>query len=332
MSVQVLIFSRDRAMQLDAVLRSFYLHCQDSVQARLHVIFRASNEKHTQQYKVLHLLYPEVIFIEEQNLHYDILRIFSQHLSNYSIKCFFRLLTTANFFYYYPKGEMLLARSMRYILLRWRKKLLQKYLFESLGGEYLLFLVDDNIFVRDFSLGRLVWALEEHPDALGVSLRLGTNIAYSYSNDRPLVFPEFIYLLNGMLKFNWVTSDGEFAYPLEISSSVFRAIDIVPLIAGLQFRNPNDLELQMANYAVRFGDKLPFLLSARQSLTFCNPINVVQTVVPNRSGQVFGFSGEHLAQLFDRGYRIQVEEYCGFVPESCHQEVELQFSRLSETR
>jgi len=48
--IQCILFSFDRAMQVDAVLRSLMLHCQDADQIPISVLYRTSNKKHTLQY------------------------------------------------------------------------------------------------------------------------------------------------------------------------------------------------------------------------------------------------------------------------------------------
>ena len=50
-------------------------------------------------------------------------------------------------------------------------------LVEAIDGfSYVFFLVDDNLFVRDWSVSEVLTALEENQQAIGFSLRLGLNI------------------------------------------------------------------------------------------------------------------------------------------------------------
>ncbi|MBC8394796.1 MAG: hypothetical protein H8E17_19790 [Deltaproteobacteria bacterium] len=202
-------------------------------------------------------------------------------------------------------------------------------LFPALSDKrYMLFLVDDNLFVRDFCLDEITRSLQNTPDAMGFSLRLGKNVTHCYTTDLPQSLPEVAGSKNKILKFNWTTAESDFAYPLEVSSSVYRSKDVVPMIAKKPFENPNELEFQMAVSAGTFSEKMPFLLCPEQSLTFCNPLNMVQTSTPNRAGVSVEYNSEHLAAMFDQGYRIDVEKYSGFTPQSCHQEVPLEFYRL----
>jgi hypothetical protein len=130
-------------------------------------------------------------------------------------------------------------------------------------------------------------------------------------------------LSDRLLRFRWIGADGDFGYPLEVSSSAYRLEDLFPMLATVSFTNPNRLEGQLAKRAKKFRRKAPELLCFHQSVTFCNPVNRVQTVLDNRVGAVQEYSSEGLAEMFDAGYRLNVEYYRDFVPGSCHQEVKL---------
>ena len=135
--------------------------------------------------------------------------------------------------------------------------------------EYVLFLVDDNVFVRDFSLADVIADLRAQPDAIGFSLRLGRNTTYCYPLDKPQPIPEFETLGSGALKFNWTTAELDFNYPLEVSSSVYCVSDVLSVLKGLDFGNPNALEAQLAVCARGFQCNRSALLCFRQSVTFC---------------------------------------------------------------
>jgi hypothetical protein len=190
-----------------------------------------------------------------------------------------------------------------------------------------LFLVDDNIFVGEFRVGDAVELLDEDPKLLGVSLRLGENTTHSYPQNRRQNLPKFSAIGDGVLVYDWTTAELDFGYPLEVSSSVYRLRDVLPLAAGLSFANPNVLEDRMAFNAHIFRRRYPLLGCFRSSVTFCNVVNVVQTAIPNRSGESSPYSVNELAARFDRGERIRVEAFSGFVPSACHQEVSLVFGK-----
>lgn len=189
--------------------------------------------------------------------------------------------------------------------------------------DYVLFLVDDNIFVRDFSLAEAVTALEMSPTALGVSLRLGANTNYCYPLNRSQAVPEFSRLIGPYCSFNWVNAQCDFNYPLEVSSSIYKLALILPLLEQIDFKNPNTLEGNWAAKAKFYGASHPCLICPEKSITFCAPVNKVQSVMDNRAGETHGVSAQALADQYRAGKRLNVKAYAGFTPNACHQEVEL---------
>lgn len=295
------VFSRDRAMQLDCALKSFFLHCKDARETRLLVIYKATSALHERQYGQLEQEYDEVCFLKETRFRIDVLDVLLQFAMTWRSDSFRRILIASPF----------LARVLRIGVI-----------LDPLRT--VLFMVDDNVFVREFRLLEVQESLAEHQDALGFSLRLGTNTTYCYALDRPQAVPVFASLNGQVLGFNWANDgDRDFGYPLEVSSSVYRVRELVPLLASFQFSDPNTLESSMAARADRFRGRFPYLLCYKESVTFCNPINMVQKVYPNRVRVTPEYSSERLARLFDEGYRINVESYRGFVPNACHQELDL---------
>lgn len=301
-----IVFSRDRAMQLDATLASLFLHCRDAKELQLSVIYETGSHSHSRQYARLAKQYGSVRFIEQRDFRQDVLRLlFPQYVEKRGFRRLFLGLH---------------ARFGKHDDVR----------MYGCPARCVLFLVDDNIFVRDFSVVDIQGLLQAHARSLGFSLRLGTNTRYCYPLDKPQIVPRFTRVGNGVIIFDWTSareSGYDFSYPLEVSSSVYRVGDLLPLLIPLRFRNPNTLEGMMAANSLRFGISKPFLLCYEQSRTFCAPLNRVQTIAENRASVAPEYSAKHLSEMFDDGYRINVNAYSGFVPNACHQEVELQFER-----
>lgn len=268
-----LIFSRDRAMQLQATIESFFLHCRDSRQIKLSVLYKATNRLNQCQYNRLEEKFGNISFIREVSFKEQLIRI------------------TEKF-------------------------------------EYVLFLVDDNLFVRDFHLADVTGTLQHTADAIGFSLRLGKNTNYCYSRDVKQSLPVFRQADTGVLKYNWTQAECDFGYPLELSSSVYRVSDILRLLAQLEFANPNVLEDMMAVNAAAYAAARAALLCYENSVAFCNPVNKVQSVFNNRTCGDHRYSADRLAEMFEDGLRIDVEKYSNFLPNSCHQEVPLYFREV----
>ena len=273
---QAIVFSKDRALQLDATLASFFLHCTDSADVPVTVLCKASTNLHVRQYQTLQAQYPHVTFVAESSF--------------------------------------------------------KKQLLDSLTSEFVLFLVDDNIFVRSFTMKEVVTSIDANQSILGFSLRLGKNTNFCYSLNQKQSLPAFSQLRFGgkattsqaALAFRWVGASCDFGYPLEVSSSVYRISDLRPVLEEIAFHHPNTLEAHLSEQVSRFAESKPALLCFDNSVTFCNPINKVQTHAPdNRAGVEISYNSEELAALYEIGARIDVQSYSGYTPRAAHEEVEL---------
>ena len=269
-----LMFSKDRAMRLDVVLRSLTSHCRDLDGANMHiqVLYTSSSYFHERQYRQMAEWFPHVTFVRQGDFKKDLLTCLKGH-------------------------------------------------------DHVFFMVDDNIFVKDFLTKDIVAALERNPRAIGFSLRLGRNTTYCYmlKKDQPL--PAF-RADEDLLLFDWTASESDFGYPLEVSSSVYRVADIEPLVNNVEFSNPNTLEALMDGNKSAFKASKPDLLCYGTSVAFCNPANMVQTVfTANRARRDDDYGSDKLANIFAKGYRINIERYSGFIPVSCHEEVDYLFER-----
>jgi hypothetical protein len=199
-------------------------------------------------------------------------------------------------------------------------------LYECLKSrEFVLFIVDDCIFTKKFSIKNICTYLNICEGALGFSLRLGNNTKICYPLNTENDIPPMQNLGNGIYAFNWKeTGVGDFSYPLEVSSSVYRVSDIKPIIEGIHYSNPNSLEWVMYNYISRLARK-QFLLCFEISSAFCNPINRVQTEnTVNRTGTKSIYNIERLLELYETGHRINADKFDGFISTGAHQEVDLE--------
>jgi glycosyltransferase involved in cell wall biosynthesis len=266
----LLAFSKDRAMQLEAALRSFYSCCSDSGSVDVKVIYAVSDKINQRHYAQLRGEYIGVSFIEEGDFKSDVLDAVD-------------------------------------------------------GYEYVLFMVDDNIFVRDFSVGSIRNALCSTPAAIGFSLRLGENIVHHYSRYKPQTVPQLVPVEGQICKYDWTRAEGCFRYPLEVSSSLYRIKDIIELLRSAEYNNPNTFEAALSENISQFVRNNE-LLCFRKSAAFCNPVNIVQDVCKNnRHGDKPQYTASNLDSLFGGGYRIDVDKFRGFTPISCHQEVDYNF-------
>lgn len=191
--------------------------------------------------------------------------------------------------------------------------------------KYVLFLVDDTVFVRKFNPKKICEDLGIFDGAIGFSLRLGENTTYSYPLDALQTMPLAQTLFDDVLFYQWnIRLADDFNYPLELSSSIYRTEDIMIFLKDTIYKNPNDLEWNMASNAhiLRYR---PYLLVYKTSVAFSNPINKVQTVNNNRVGSNEEFSPKALLEKLKGDFYIDGCQFFNFIPNACHQEVPLTF-------
>jgi hypothetical protein len=292
MTVQIIIFSKDRPLQLHATLASFALHASDASEMPIHVLMRASSEAYAIGYAKVAEEFAsklQIQWIKEAAFKTDLLSVMQVS---------------------YPSTR--LRRLLHRLLLRKPR----------LRSDNLLFLVDDNLFVRPFCLQETADILNATPDAIGFSLRVGRNTTSCYSMQCEQPLPPF-ESVPPALRFHWSGQVGDFGYPLEVSSSVYRSADLIPLLRTLPYNNPNRLEQGLSAASSLFARRLPTLLCFEQSVAFCAPVNKVQSILDNRSGAQEEYSSEALNTLFLSGYRVDVSALCEFIPKAAHVEIEL---------
>jgi len=277
-SISILIFSKDRAMQLDGCIRSLYLHCRDIDLVTCHVLYKTTNDRHERQYQALSKEYQKIVFLKED----------------------------------------IFIKNVNFILS---------------DSDYILFLVDDNIFIRPWYFSEVIDALKNNKKAIGFSFRLGENTTHSYSLDQEQDLPNFSQYSSSIIKFKWIKEkENDFNYPFEVSSSLYRSSDILKAISNdHKIDNPNDFEAILDSKKIKFTESNPELLCYKKSVAFCNPANVTQLNYLNRYSSNSNNSIKSLSKKFDLGFRIDVEQFIDFTPISCHQELQFHFKRPEDS-
>jgi hypothetical protein len=122
--------------------------------------------------------------------------------------------------------------------------------------------------------------------------------------------------------FGWVGAEADYGYPVEISSSLYRVLDIKPIVSNMEFSNPNELEWNMSRCIGMFQQMKPRLLCYEESVCFCNPINKI-----NQSGNRSGINPEYLPDSLltkmEKCGKIEYDKFRGFVSNARHQEVDI---------
>jgi len=186
---------------------------------------------------------------------------------------------------------------------------------------YVLFVVDDCIFTRPFSIQECEDVLRLNHIAIGISLRLGVNTNYCYPINEKQNIPDFMSINGNKMIFNWQTSQYDFNYPLELSSSLYKIETIETILHKGKYNNPNELEWLFYNNLKMYQLK-PLLISFKESVAFCNPINKTRDNT-NRSGVNQDYSIDSLLTKFEKGGRISTKQFRNFITNSAHQEEDI---------
>jgi hypothetical protein len=265
-----IIMSKDRPMQLYALLESFEKFVIGIRPQHVFIILKYSNERFAKGYRKVKHRFRDYIFMKEKEFFYDIIGIVANPFFTYSMFC-----------------------------------------------------VDDALFYDYVNLAYILPVLNAEPQAIGFSLRLGLNVDYCYMNNSPQNLTNYRKIDEDFIKWVWTSQKFDFAYPLEVSSSIYKTSFLKTILQSVKFNNPNTMELQMDLKKKSFTNSHPLLLGYTKSKCFCNPLNLTQTeFMGNRHHNTDEFDIHHLLTRFLNGDKFVID-----VPKihSPHQIIKPQF-------
>jgi len=266
---QGVVFSRDRALQLHALLSSYREKVGDPVP--LHILYYCSNPEHTKSYQELQDLHREqrITWLEQ---------------------------TSADSF---------------------RDQLL--YLLDNLSAPSLFFLVDDLLFINDLKLSHFS---SFNPRRVVPTLRLGSNIGYSYAMKRDLVVPPLQELRANpeLRRFSWQDSRDDWAYPLSVDGHLFALAEMRILLKHCQFRAPNSLELALQQFIRIFREREGICYHKSRIVNI--PYNRVQQELDNPHA---GHDTQELLRKWQERLQLDHRAFYGVNNSSPHQEYPLKF-------
>ena len=185
-------------------------------------------------------------------------------------------------------------------------------LVHLVGGEEIMFLVDDNVFINKFNPNVARDALTSDPDLLCYSTRLNMNMDYCYAYKTRMNAPK----TDGTNRWLWKNAHGDYGYPMSLDGNVFRTENIYPLLQKLEYSNPNQLEGALAgNPPVG-----RYMACGDRSSVIGVPWNKVQTENDNRCA---GESLEEMNEKYIHGERISMLPFKNLKPNAVHIEVPL---------
>lgn len=270
--IQIIVFSFNRALQLDALLASVQQHWSKT-EHQLAVLYNTSNNEYQAGYEILEKRYPQYQFIKETN---------GKH--RYPCKDYLSFFN--------------LKKLIRYKHCRWQKSNFRQLLtniVDKTTCEQIMFLTDDSLFIRNVEIGKGTkdW-IEQKPEQNSLSLRLGLGV-----NKAQKTLPQPI---DGIIewKYSDYTEYKNWGYPFSVDGHIYSRKLIKSLLEKIIFNNPSTLEAHLYDYSVKHH-----LLDHGKAYTntclLSYPLNMVQTVADNES---LGISTEDLNNYFLQGYSL----------------------------
>jgi hypothetical protein len=187
------------------------------------------------------------------------------------------------------------------------------YSLKKVKSERIIFFVDDIIVTDFFSTNDF---LNINLKKSIFSLRLGSNLSYSYVVKKYMNLPKFSKE-NGFLIWNWNKSHLDWAYPISLDGNLFLKSEIIILLDKIHFKSPNTLEDSMQILKSYFGKRKGICFET--SKLFNNPCNKVQNDNNNFHGNLHQ---NLLLQYWNEGKRIDSLSYFKYNNTSVHEEVE----------
>lgn len=182
-----------------------------------------------------------------------------------------------------------------------KEKVFHQDLKWLLDSQWTLFAADDDIAFGD--LDREVLEAITDRDAC-FSLRLGLNITYCYSNDKPNTLADWIEE-GPFIRWKWRKEVLDFGYPLSVVSHVFRTSEIRQFTQHNEFRNPNEYESSLQPYLKYVR---PEMVAYPKSRIVGVPANRVNVSCPNRNGLTHAYSTEDLLISYLNGDAIDLSK------------------------
>jgi len=272
--IQAIIFSFDRAMQLDLLLHSiekFDSHGLFSVR----VLYACSSEIYQTAYNRLKNKYSTIHWIQEQR--YGKSRINYQFDFSYWHN-----------FYWWLKSPVFRENKSNF-----KSCLLE--ILTDIESPFTLFLTDDSLFYNEIAVSETnLEKIRRQPEKYSFSFRHGMNMQGGIYREQA----DGIY-------WNVYENDihTDWGYPFSVDGLIYDSRTIYRIIKKILLNNPNTMEENIACYVAE-KKIFPFICALKQSCLVGFELNRVQSVSDNHH---LGISHERLNQFFLEDYRLEID-------------------------
>ncbi len=273
--LQIIIFSYNRALQLDTLLTSLFEHWK-SIKICVDVLYNNSSEDYEKAYKIVKKKFSYLpVKYHKESIIADKVE-FSLFLKWDNVKRFLK----------YP--------FLRHAKTNFRSLLIKT--IEESPYKHLMFLTDDAMFIKDVNIPQQVFTwINERQIQRQFILRIGEGF-----NDQP---KNIVRKENGFLKWNMYDAEylSNWGYNFSVDAHIYNKDIILSFLKKIWLVNPSTFEGYMC-HALRkkkmMGEGMAFEYPSLLSF----PINMVQTVSQNES---LGVDCKQLNDYYLDGYTMK---------------------------
>lgn len=288
---ECVVFSMDRAMQLDALIGSYVDNVANP--ASIHILYRATNKAHQTAYSDVFKVYaPSIASIVVQQDCETFREQLLGILDGIKSEKMFFLVDDDLFVEKFDLND-LVQLDTRYVIpsLRMGTNLTENYTIQQLQP------------LPPFS--RLGGVYERAVES---------DVCISEANRDEL------------LCWTWQQGVYDWAYPLSVDGHIFLTAEIIALAKHTEFHSPNSFEANLQRHNEFFKHRLG--VCYRKSRMVNIPCNKVQTDNANIHGDIHQ---DELLAKWEHGLRIYYQSLYGMDNKSAHQEIALTFIERNKT-
>ncbi len=219
--LHIIIFSYNRAMQLNSLLESIIKHVKDT-QFHTTVVYNSGNDFYEEGYQLLKKRYSakNISFVREAK---------SQHKFGKTLLWWRNL-------YRYIKYERLRNPKSNF-------KELTEHIINQSSAEFFMFLVDDVLIFRDISIPRKVFErIQQHPMDTVYSISNAYNWLYKPSSLEEI--DKNLYAWN----FYKNDSKKEWSFPFSVTGKIFSSSFLKKVLPLVAYSNPSTMESYVCDY------------------------------------------------------------------------------------
>lgn len=266
--LDIVIFSFNRAMQLNTLIDSVYKYFQYPF--KMTVLYNCTAQ-HSIGYEILKKRYPQVNFVKEE-----------KESEGYSITELSKLFNIKRYFKYKyvraPKSDF-------------RRKLIS--ILSNSTSHFVIFLTDDSVFIHPVKLNKLLLQrIADKPTDMQYSLRLGEQINSPKSYAKESDFMVWAFYDDNNLR--------DWRYNFSVDAHIYDRKYILSLAKDIIFNNPNTYESFTKIRICQKGEQR-YGVANLEPCILSFPINMVQNVQDNKALSV---STEQLEKYFIEGYSL----------------------------